>query len=159
MGNQSIQGNDAEYVFDVLLSAIKRHSGNPDGTLASPKHSLQAVLDLLSSIAGPYAFVLYDAQYHRVLYGRDALGRRSLLIRRYSRTSITLSSICDPTDFENWLEVEANGIYVLDLIASINPSNDADPVIHIPFAADHSESIMTHTLVPHTPLLLRRTRN
>ena len=159
ISNQSIQGNDAKGVFDVFLHAVKRHSGDADNALASSNRSLQAVIDMLCSIAGPYAFVLYDTQNHRVFYGRDALGRRSLLIRRYSKTSIVISSICDPTDSGEWMEVEANGIYVLDLTANIGPSSDADQVTHVPWVVDHSKSVLTHTLVPHTPLLFKQLRN
>ena len=148
IGKQAIQSNDAECVFDLFVNAVKRHSDNADETLASPDHSLQGVANVLSSITGPYAFVFYDAQHHRVFYGRDALGRRSLLIRRYSTTHIVLSSIRDPTESEDLMEVEADGLYVLDLAADIDPSNDVDRVTHVPWVVDHSKSVWTHTLVP-----------
>ena len=148
--NQSIQGNDAEYVFNIFLDATNRHSANADYTLAPKNYGLQGVVDILSSVTGPYAFVFFDAQHHRVFYGRDALGRRSLLTRRYSTTSIVLSSICDPTESEEWMEVEADGIYVLDLTADVDLS-----VTHIPWVVDHSKSISTRTLVLHIPFLFR----
>lgn len=155
IGSQSIQRNDAEHVFDLFLSATRRHSDNADNTLASPYHSLQGVVNMLSSITGPYAFVFYDAQHHRVFYGRDALGRRSLLIKEYSTTSIVLSSICDPIESEDCIEVEADGIYVLDLTADVDLSNGVDRVTHVPWVVDYSKSVSTLHLVPHTPLLLR----
>ena len=151
IGNSSIQGNDAEGVFAVYLNMMKRHIGNADDALASPNRGLQAVVDTLCSVTGPYAFVLYDAQNHRVFYGRDALGRRSLLIRRYSKTSIILSSICDTTESGEWMEVEADGVYVLDLISNVGPSNDADQVTHVPWVAGYSKFVLTHTLVPSSP--------
>lgn len=153
IGNQSIQGSDAEYVFDLFLNATKRHRDNADHTPASPNHSLQGVVDILSSITGPYAFVLYDAQHHRVFYGRDALGRRSLLISRYTTKDIVLSSVCDPADSEHCMEVEADGIYVLDLTANV------DRVTRVPWVFDRSKSVLTGTLVLHTSLLLRCLRN
>ncbi|KAF6217817.1 hypothetical protein HO133_006644 [Letharia lupina] len=116
IGNQSIQGSDAEYVFDLFLNATKRHRDNADHTPASPNHSLQGVVDILSSITGPYAFVLYDAQHHRVFYGRDAL------------------------DSEHCMEVEADGIYVLDLTANV------DRVTRVPWVFDRSKSVLTGTL-------------
>lgn len=155
IGSELIQGNDAEHVFDTFLDAIKCHSDNIDDMLASRDHSLQNVVDVLSSITGPYAFVFYDAQHSRVFYGRDVLGRRSLLIRRSSTTIIELSSICDPIGSEDWLEVEADGIYVLDLTADVDLSNDVDRVTHVPWVADRSRSDLTATLVPQTLLLLR----
>ena len=154
IGSQSIQVNDAEYMFNIFLDAANRHSDNLDNTIASQDHSLQGVVDILTGVTGPYAFVFYDAPHHRVFYGRDALGRRSLLIRRHSTRGLVLSSICDPTDFEGWMEVEADGIYVLDLTANIEFSKDVNPVTHIPWVIECPESILTPTLVPHIFLLL-----
>lgn len=155
IGSQLIHGNDAEQVFDILLDATKRHSDHVNDMLASRNTSLQDVVDALSSITGPYAFVFYDAQHHRVFYGRDVLGRRSLLIRRLSTTGIELSSVCDPTGSKDWMEVEADGIYVLDLTADANLSDDVDRVTHVPWVVDCSRSGLPFTLVPQTPLLLR----
>ena len=159
IGNQSIQSNDAEYVFNIFLNATKSHSDKADHGTISRNHCLQGVVDILSSITGPYAFIFYDAQHHRVFYGRDALGRRSLLIRRNLTTSIVLSSISDDTGSGDWMEVQADGIYVLDLTADIELSDDVDPVSHIPWVADHSKSNLTNTLVPHIPPLLGDLKN
>ena len=159
IGNHLIQGNDAEYVINLFLDATRKPSDDADNTLASPDQSLQGVIDILSSITGPYAFVFYDAQHHRVFYGRDALGRRSLLIRRHSTTTVVISSVCDPTESKHWMEVEADGIYVLDLTADADLSNDLDRVTHVPWVVDSSRSALTPTMVPHPPLLLRYRRN
>lgn len=152
IGNQSIRGNDAECVFDVFLNAIETHSNSTDDKLLLPTHNVQDILHMLSSITGPYAFVFYDAQNHRIFYGRDVLGRRSLLIKRYSTTSIELSSICDPTRSEDWMEVEADGIYVLDLTAHVDLSNDVDRVTHVPWVVDSSKSNLTRTLRSPFPI-------
>lgn len=157
--NQLILGNDAEHVFEAFLDAIKSHNDNADDMLASPNNSLQGVVGMLSSITGPYAFVFYDAQHHRIFYGRDALGRRSLLIKRYSTTSIVVSSICDPAESEDWMEVEADGIHVLDITADRNLTSGVDRVTHLPWVVDHSHSVLTPTLVPHTPLLFTHFKN
>lgn len=154
IGGQPIQGNDAVYVFNVFLNATKSPSKNPDDTLALRNHSLQGVIDMLSTITGPYAFVFYDAQYHRVFYGRDALGRRSLLLKRSSATSMVLSSTSDRTETEDWMEVEADGIYAFDLNADADLSDDDGRVVHIPWAVDRSTSVLPHSMVPQLPILL-----
>ncbi len=151
---QSIQGNDVEYVLKVFSNATKRQNDNADNTLASRNHSLQCVVDMLSSIIGPYAFIFHDAQHHRIFYGRDPLGRRSLLIKRFSNGNIVLSSICDPTESADWMEVEANGIYVIDLTAEVELSDGIDRITHIPWVIDQSKSILSCTLVLQTLLLL-----
>ena len=159
IGNQTIQSNDADYVFNVFLKAVQRPSDDANYVLASRDHSLQGIIDLLSSITGPYAFVFHDAQHHRVLYGRDALGRRSLLTKRYSSTSIALSSTCDPTESEDWMEVEADGIYVLDLTNNVNHLDDVDRVAHIPWVFEKSQTILARTLVPLIPRFPRYLSN
>ena len=147
IGGESIRVNDAEHVFNIFLDAANGHGDNV-------VQSLQGVVDILSSITGPYAFIFYDAPHHRVFYGRDALGRRSLLTKGHSIRGLVLSSICDPKDFEGWTEVEADGIYVLDLTANIDLSEDVNPVTHIPWVIDDPESILTPTLVLHIFRLL-----
>ena len=97
---EDVAGNDGQQLFDLLRSA--------DG---------DDVLQVLRSIDGPFAFVYYDQRAGRVYYGRDRLGRRSLLQQRKDGT-LLLSSVSDVEAGgagEPWTEVEADGIYVLDL--------------------------------------------
>lgn len=65
---------------------------------------------------GPYAFVFYDAPNKRVYYGRDCLGRRSLLRKDAVDGTIVLSSVCNNASGEAWAEVDADGIHVVDLL-------------------------------------------
>ena len=122
-----IAENDTEAVFKLLLNATSRDTH--DETI-----SYQPVLEAVSLISGPYAFVYYDAKRQCIFYARDSLGRRSLLQRTNARgdfmlTSSSLNSeplhteqlVIDPNrpDLPNisdqWEEVEADGIYILDL--------------------------------------------
>ncbi|KAI0861845.1 asparagine synthase-domain-containing protein [Xylaria cubensis] len=105
INGQPVCGNDGEAVFSMLQS-----SGSPPGQ-ARGAH----VIDVLRSIEGPFAFVYYDSAASRVYYGRDRLGRRSLLIKPSSETgSITLSSVASvPTS--GWEEVGSDGIWSIDL--------------------------------------------
>ncbi|KAI0202346.1 asparagine synthase-domain-containing protein [Astrocystis sublimbata] len=105
INGQPVDGNDGEVVFSMLQSSVPIHD----------KARETRVLDVLRSIEGPFAFVYYDAAADRVYYGRDRLGRRSLLIKRDGETnSITLSSIASiPT--AGWEEVSSEGIWSIDL--------------------------------------------
>jgi glutamine phosphoribosylpyrophosphate amidotransferase len=82
---------------------------------ASSHDTSSTVIQLLSNIRGPYAIVFYDAVNKHVYYGRDCLGRRSLLNKSTSDGSLVLSSVCDNATGEAWAEVEADGIYFVDL--------------------------------------------
>ncbi|KAK2016785.1 asparagine synthase [Colletotrichum eremochloae] len=108
-----VQGNDGEAIFSLLTAASGRDANE------------NAVLDVLRSIKGPFAFVYFDAIASRIYYGRDRLGRRSLLLNQDE--GLRLSSIAERTSPE-WAEVEADGIYVLDLAEwSRGPSSPSPP--------------------------------
>lgn len=105
--HHDVSGNDGEAIAALLNEAVSR---GPQGREA-------AVLQVLRSIDGPFAFVFFDKPSGKVYYGRDRLGRRSLVIRE-SGQCVVLSSIAAAAD-PLWREVEADGIYVLD-VASIH---------------------------------------
>ena len=112
---KSIRGSDVDVIFRHLLTSANTCKDNVNSDATSRESAFQAVLATINKIAGPYAFVFYDAMNRRVFYGRDALGRRSLLIRRSSNSSIELVSVCGDRYGEGWVEVENDGLNVLDL--------------------------------------------
>ncbi|KAI1764016.1 asparagine synthase-domain-containing protein [Hypoxylon sp. FL1150] len=86
---------------------------------SSVEHRESHILDILRRIDGPFAFLFYDAQLKRLYFGRDRLGRRSLLISQgEDGNSITFSSIAD-VSATCWKEVEANGVYSINLESRI----------------------------------------
>jgi asparagine synthetase B (glutamine-hydrolysing) len=104
IGGIPVEGNDAQAILDLLFEASASTAGD-----------VQAVLDVLLSIQGPFAFVYFDKPARKVYYGRDRLGRRSLLaLHSQDGSSLALSSIADTAD-SRWEEVDADGVYVLDL--------------------------------------------
>ncbi|EXJ77777.1 hypothetical protein A1O3_10006 [Capronia epimyces CBS 606.96] len=78
----TIKGNDSARVFDLLLNVSQ----------SGEEVSHQRICEVLTLISGPFAFVFYNARTSTVYYGRDRLGRRSLLIDRSDAQSLTLSS-------------------------------------------------------------------
>lgn len=102
----AVDGNDGEAIIRLLAAACSQ---------ASRTHAISQTIEVLRSIAGPFAFVFFDKVHSLVYYGRDCLGRRSLLynIKKDSITSaIEFSSISDNSKAQ-WQEVEADGIYML----------------------------------------------
>ncbi|OAQ99403.1 hypothetical protein LLEC1_07368, partial [Akanthomyces lecanii] len=98
---EPVTGNDGETVLSQLTAASAR--------------GRDAVLETLRAIEGPFAFVFVDRLNGTLYYGRDRLGRRSLLVKRDS--PFQLSSISD-TSCAGWLEVEADGCYSISLTTS-----------------------------------------
>lgn len=74
-----------------------------------------ALVSTLAEIEGPYAFVLLDYAQSRVYYGRDPLGRRSLLCGREAG-SFFLASHC-AAGMEAWApeEVACSAVWCADL--------------------------------------------
>jgi asparagine synthetase B (glutamine-hydrolysing) len=75
---------------------------------------------LLRSIQGPFAFVFFSKTLGRLYFGRDRLGRRSLLICQ-TEDALKLSSVADEPH-EGWQEVEADGFYSIDVRATFDES-------------------------------------
>ena len=105
IGSESITGNDGQVVFDTLLEAIATNDVASESAIA--------ILNVLNSISGPFAFVFLERTHEHIFFGRDRLGRRSLLYSANSN-AVEFSSTADPLR-GIWKEVEADGIYVLSL--------------------------------------------
>lgn len=123
VGEVPVTGNDSQLVFDKLLAASSETS--------STDMAMKAVIGSLSSIRGPYAFVFYDAPNKLMYYGRDCLGRRSLLRKSMPDNTLIISSVCDNANGESWTEVEADGIYAVDLTC-LSSGELSSSTTHIP---------------------------
>ncbi|EJT75466.1 hypothetical protein GGTG_05399 [Gaeumannomyces tritici R3-111a-1] len=111
MDGRGVQGNDGAELFALL--------NRPDTD----------ILDTIRSIEGPFALVFFDKPSAKLFYARDRLGRRSLLARRDGdNDSLCLSSVAERLD-PNWVEVEADGIYMLEL-STLSPGSVPAPVRH-----------------------------
>jgi asparagine synthetase B (glutamine-hydrolysing) len=126
--------NDAQRLLEELSK--ENTTTNTDSAIESNR-----ILNILKSVRGPYAFLFYHHKSKCIYFGRDRLGRRSLLIslsnntneneagNRPRRPLLALSSVkCEPkvkdsNESNEWLfkemnefeELKANGIYKLDL--------------------------------------------
>ncbi|ORY09593.1 asparagine synthase-domain-containing protein [Clohesyomyces aquaticus] len=108
IGTEPVQGNDAQLIFDLLLKSSSGGEGQKEA-------SIERVVDVVSTIRGPFAFVFFDAPKSHLYYGRDCLGRRSLLLKSIANGDFILSSVCDNDTEDQWSELDADGLYVLDL--------------------------------------------
>lgn len=112
IGEVSVEGNDGEAVLALLTSK------SPDSLKAE---SIAHTIGSLRSISGPSAFVFHDKSHDLLYFGRDCLGRRSLLYNIDDVPgTVQFSSIAD-SKLDAWKEVEADGIYVLDLSSKTSP--------------------------------------
>lgn len=93
----------------VLMDNIARAVTEMSGDIA------KAIVQTLARIEGPYAFVLLDTERHRVFYGRDHLGRRSLLQSQDSRCLVSAGTALANSTF-SFREVDCTYIWEVDTI-------------------------------------------
>lgn len=84
---QTLHSNDTSFIFLLLQQNLK----NCDRK--------QAIFTTLTSLSGEFAFVLYDLQLNLIYFGRDSIGKRSLV---YSLTDqeLIISSISSNSSIE-----------------------------------------------------------
>ena len=80
-----LTGNDSTALFKSLIAA------------AATDLSASHIAEVLTSISGPFAFVFYDAPSSMLYYGRDRLGRRSLILEQESPDHLVLCSVATPS--------------------------------------------------------------
>eukprot|EP00095_Tigriopus_kingsejongensis_P001392 maker-scaffold205_size259573-snap-gene-1.40 protein:Tk01392 transcript:maker-scaffold205_size259573-snap-gene-1.40-mRNA-1 annotation:"hypothetical protein DAPPUDRAFT_57150" len=70
----------------------------------------EAVVHVLAQISGPYAFIYFRPRSSRLWFGRDSLGRHSLILSRPASPTFFLSSVIDPAEAEG-VELPAWGLF------------------------------------------------
>ncbi|MCJ1243735.1 hypothetical protein MMC30_000932 [Trapelia coarctata] len=129
LDGESIHGNDAEAVFKSLLAFARSYPYDPETESEGHATALAVVTPTFETIAGPYSFVFYDGLYQRVYYGRDPMGRRSLLIKSSISQDLVISSISDGSPSDTWEEVEPDSNYVLDLARHLPLTGETTPKV------------------------------
>ena len=120
LDGRDVFGNDSVQVFDLLLTASK----------ASKSHD--EILKVLTSIAGPFAFTFFDARSSILYYGRDRLGRRSLMISRDPISPIIISSNSTNSTYASCQEIDAAAVHTLDLTGSLRQPYALPWAVHGP---------------------------
>ena len=112
---KAVLSHDTTFIFNQLIAGARPLTSNAPFKATSRDLAIQSVLDVLARISGPYAFVFYDSTRQLLFYGRDVLGRRSLLRRRVPGQSLEIASVSGGKYDRGFEEVGADGVYVLDL--------------------------------------------
>ncbi|KAK0934380.1 hypothetical protein LTR29_014042 [Friedmanniomyces endolithicus] len=116
-GHSPLLQNDTEAVARLLGSETCTYSETVSRSDAVERRA-HSTAKTLACIAGPYAMVYHDSSNAILYFGRDFLGRRSLLTRTASDGTLLLSSVAGVVGGEDetaWSEVEADGLCYVDL--------------------------------------------
>ncbi|KJA26137.1 hypothetical protein HYPSUDRAFT_37019 [Hypholoma sublateritium FD-334 SS-4] len=113
-----------------IFEGLEIYSHENDGCklfeALSAAKSLEDIQHILSNIEGPYAFVFYHADSHRMYYARDPLGRRSLLIHEPTGELpyLLLASVSTGANVAyNFTELSTEHLYSLDITTLKSLSN------------------------------------
>lgn len=148
LNGTTIVGNDAVAIMNSLVDAVGSHISSYSQDRALEGGTTQTVMGVMKSISGPFAFIFFDAQSQMIFYGRDSLGRRSLLQSKATDGSLSLSSISQSTGTGEWTEVEAGCIYRVDLgngPPTINDPNSPKQIYHSVQPPQGSPRVVTLT--------------
>lgn len=148
LNGRELSGNDSQTVFAHLLAAA-------NGSDMSAAHV--KIIDALRQINGPYAFVFYDSRHMKLYFGRDCLGRRSLLKSSNAQGDLLLSSVSDLSLSDQWVEVEADGINFIDFGQNAESSSEHFLLHHIAYDAESIPERDNLTMVTHS-YMWHRTR-
>jgi asparagine synthetase B (glutamine-hydrolysing) len=111
--------NGEIYAFDKTPVQDNRSDTQLLYQLLQSCDSEEALLSALSSLRGPWAFVLFHPPTSRIWFARDVFGRRSLCWKRPSAddNTIVIASVCSGPG--TWEEVPAGGVFSMALHASV----------------------------------------
>ena len=93
--------NDTEYLYQKL----------------NQSSDMKNILSVISSIRGPYSFIFYNKSEQRIYFGRDFIGRRSLILFQSSEEVIISSVSCKESylnDLYRVNEIKSDGIKYID---------------------------------------------
>lgn len=119
IGDESLEygESDTEVIFELLQKASTDLGSRINERAKQEADKRDEIVNPLMTIEGPFAFVYYNAPADQLYFGRDCIGRRSLIYKSDFDSSgalrFMLSSVGDGSS--GWEEVPADGIYVLDL--------------------------------------------
>ena len=110
--------NDAIILFDRIQQLLEEHNNE------ARDDSCAAALSIaLSQVEGPYSFVLLDRAQSKMYFGRDPLGRRSLLLYQAPQhSSIAIVSVASESlssqlqSNASLIEVNCSSLWTIDLV-------------------------------------------
>lgn len=102
--SECLDGNDTDFIMNRLVS-----------NLEATKDRQSAVSNTISELNGEFAFIIIDLKLGLVYFGKDFVGKRSLLYS-LNEQSLTISSLA-PIDNSkvNYIECESSEIKIFDL--------------------------------------------
>lgn len=139
---QEVTGNDAQAVFQMLTANLNIQNSTTAHT---------AIYKSFESIHGPFAMTFFDSRYKKLYFGRDCLGRRSLLTGKHVNGDLVISSLPNLITGVSWTEIEADSIYYIKLGRRDNSGTgfETDRVPYVPPNSPLIQLIPEYIVISH----------
>ena len=109
--NHMIRENDTALIFRLILDSAQA----PSSEASRRERLASAIAKVLGNVKGPFSFLLFDSE-SGLFFGRDFLGRRSLLYEETEGENLTVTSV-PFRDSSKWVEVDPHGFHFRQLRA------------------------------------------
>jgi asparagine synthetase B (glutamine-hydrolysing) len=104
------------YSFFLFLPKVNQETSSDTEKISQSFSEMNGtkIPMILSRIQGPYAFIYLDMQNHHLYFGRDRLGRHSLLWSSDGQGGLVLTSV-GKRNVLNFKEIPAIGIFRINM--------------------------------------------
>ena len=130
--NEAIHGNDTEMILEALLKSCSTYFDKHPNDTQEGNQLLLAVKDVIQAVEGPFAFVFYEGLSQCAFYGRDRIGRRSLLVSNGPNDEFNISSVSTGPMSGVWREVETTGVFM----HKQKSSAQGPQILHMPWSEE-----------------------
>ncbi|RHZ01475.1 hypothetical protein DYB35_000788, partial [Aphanomyces astaci] len=116
--NGEVFGGASIPIYESDTKYVSHRLASVDDDSVSAEVAATLVVDVLSIIQGPFAFAWLHVSTNTLFYGRDGLGRRSLVVHTpddAKRSCFLLASVALNSQRDGWEEVACTGVFSLDL--------------------------------------------
>ncbi|RHY65147.1 hypothetical protein DYB34_000426 [Aphanomyces astaci] len=116
--NGEVFGGASIPIYESDTKYVSHRLASVDDDSVSAEVAATLVVDALSMIQGPFAFAWLHVSTNTLFYGRDGLGRRSLVVHTpddAKRSCFLLASVALNSQRDGWEEVACTGVFSLDL--------------------------------------------
>ncbi|CAH2350220.1 asparagine synthetase domain-containing protein [[Candida] railenensis] len=102
---ECLDSNDSKFIGDKIISNIGNFGqGNRE----------KAIVETIAELEGEFAYAIVDKAKQRCYFGRDYVGKRSLVYSLKESSGLVISSVTNGKNENNWEECKAEVVYMYD---------------------------------------------
>ncbi|XP_074094165.1 asparagine synthetase domain-containing protein 1 isoform X2 [Cotesia typhae] len=107
------EGNILLWNGDIFSGPLKIENKSDTSALLTHLKLSKNILETINLIEGPFSLIYYQKSTNLLYFGRDFIGRHSLLVKIVKNKSFMLASTANK-NIDNIIELSACGIFIMD---------------------------------------------